>query len=1496
MKSITDLFIKRPVLAVVVNLVLVLVGLRSLAGLPLQQFPQVDSSSLVITTVYYGASAETVRGFLTTPIERVVSAVGGVDYIESSSRAGVSTVTVRLKLDHNPTAALAEVNARLQQVRAELPDEAEPPVIEVQRADRPYASFYISFSSPDRTVPEVTDYLLRRVQPLLATLEGIQRVTIEGGRLRSMRVWIDANRLAALGLAPGDVYSALRRNNYLAAVGQAKGDQVQVNLLANTDLRSVPEFENLIVVQRADAVVRLRDVARVELGAEEPEMVAKYNGTEGVYLGIWPLVGSNEIEVAGRLRAEMDRIRPSLPAGMDMRLVWDGTMFMRDALEEISKTLVETVLIVAVVVFLFVGSVRTALVPLVAMPISLIGTAAIMAALGFSLNLLTILAVVLAVGLVVDDAIVVVENVERHVREGASPTEAALAGARELVGPIIAMTITLAAVYTPIAFQGGLTGSLFLEFAITLASAVVLSGVVAVTLSPVMSARFVDPQGREARLTALVNRGFERVRRLYTRLLDGALDIRWPVAVAAVVVAVSAWPLYHYSQSELAPVEDQSHITMFFEAAPDASLPAVNRDSRDVVAAVTAFPEARFMWSLSAAWGGVGGMAARDWRERSRSTQEMYGELFGAVSQVPGLRVFPRLDPPLPTPGQYDVELVLQSAAPPEQMLETAGAVLQAGWQSGKFLYVDTDLKIDLPEARVVLDRQRIADLGLDLSGVAQELGTLFGGRYVNHFNYFDRSYKVIPQIGEADRASVAPLLDLKIRTPGGALVPVSTFARVETSAAPRVLNRFQQQNAVRIFGGVKPGVTKAEGLDVLEQAAAAAPGPQVTIDYAGESRQIKHEGSALAVTLGFAIVLIYLVLAAQFHSFRDPLIVLLGSVPLATSGALLVTFLDLTTINIYSQVGLITLVGLVAKNGILIVEFANSLQERGLDKMVAIREAALTRLRPVLMTSAATVFGHVPLVLVSGPGAEARNSIGLVLVTGMTLGTVFTLFVVPVFYALLAARHRAEAAVLAMPAGASGGGSLLAGARVTVALLVAVLLTGCAARAPYAAPDIQAPQLRQADDAHFTAAAYDPRWWHQFDDPVLSELEGAALASNVDLRVAVARVDQARAIFDEVNRDRYPRVAVGGSVDRREQAFPGFTDGRIRATTYRAGVDAFWELDVFGAVRSGIRAATASAEAFEASLADAQILVAADVARRYFELRGLQRQLSVAERTLANQRETLRLTEARRAAGVGEEQNVASAAARVAAVEATLPPIRLAIAEREHALAVLMGRRPGELGVDLTPRDYPPLATVLPIGDVADLLHRRPDVRRAERHLAAAAAREGVAAADLYPRITVTGFLGMLAGRGSLFGRADSRAFAVTPALSWAGFDLGSARARLRGAEAGTREALANYDQAVLRALEEAENALAAYRTRQERLGRLMEQASESTRAASIARVRYREGLADFLELLDAERVQLDAEQGVAAAEADVFTGVVGVYRALGGVVNAGPGGAAVR
>jgi multidrug efflux pump len=1480
--SFTDVFIKHPVLAVVVNLAIVLVGWRALAGLPVQQYPKIESSSVVVTTVYTGASAETVRGFLTTPIERVAASISGVDYLESTSRAGVSIVTVRLKLNHDSTAALAEINARLQQVRAELPAEAEPPIVEIQRADRPYASFYLSFTSEQRGVPELTDWLARTLQPQLATLAGVQRVGFEGGRPLAMRVWMDPDKLAAYGLSPGDVSSALQRNNYLAAVGQTKNELVQVNLLANTDLRTVEEFRELIVSDRGGALVRLSDVARVELGAEEPDLVAKFSQKEAVYLSVWPLIGVNEIEVAHRLRAEMERLRPTLPSDVDMQLAYDATVFMEDSLKEITKTLIETLLIVGLVVFLFLGSIRTALVPLVAMPVSIVGAAIIMMAFGFSLNLLTMLAIVLSVGLVVDDAIVVVENIERHVRAGKTRLQAALTGARELVGPIVAMTVTLAAVYAPIGFQGGLTGTLFLEFAITLAAAVIVSGIVAVTLSPMMSAHLIHPHGKEGRLTAAVNRAFEWLRRGYARALDGALGMRWGIVLAAVLVMAAAWPLARESRKELAPVEDQSHISFYLDAAPDASLEAVDAASRQVVAAVTQFPEAEFMWSLTANWGGFGGMKTVNWKDRERSTEEMFGEVYGAVSQVPGLRVFPRLDPPLPNAGQYDVELVLQSEAPLEEMLATVQQVVGAGWQSGKFLYVDTDLKIDRPEARVVIDRERIADLGLDLAGVGRELGTLMGGAYVNRFNYWDRSYKVIPQIGDENRGTVGPLLDLKIKAPDGQLVPVSSFTRIESSTAPRTLNRFQQRNAVRVFGGVLPGVTKEEGLRVLEDAAVVAGGPGVTLDYAGESRQIRTEGSAFLVTLGFALALIYLVLAAQFASFRDPLIVLLGSVPLAISGALVFSYLDMTTINIYSQVGLITLVGLIAKNGILIVQFANTLRDGGMDKMAALREAAQTRLRPVLMTSVATAAGHFPLVLVSGPGAEARNSIGIVLVAGMLIGTLFTLFVVPVFYALIAAERAPESEPEAE--GAGGRRKVRNGAAA-----VAVLAGACSVVGPdYEAPVAPVPEAWRAAEESGAAAAPAElgEWWRQLEDPVLNRLVERAAAQNLDLREALARVAAARALRGAASAERWPTVDATGSVRRSGQSENTQLGSFVRdATEYGAGFDASWELDLWGRVQRSVEAADAQ---LGASVEDARavaVTVTAETAAEYVRLRAFQRRLELARTNVELQQRTLDLVASRFEAGLVGERDLAQARTNVATTRARLPELEVGVRVAENRLAVLLGVEPGALAAELgaaRPIPVPPLEVA--VGVPADLLRRRADVRRAERLYAAEVARIGVAEGELYPRLTLLGNLGLAAEDPSDFFGAGSDVFGIGPSLRWNLFDRGATRRRIEAQDAAAQGAAARWEHTVLRALEESENAMTAFVREQLRRRALLEAATQARLAVTLAQTQYREGLSDFQTVLDSERAVADLEDTLAQSDAAIATGFIALTKALGG------------
>ncbi len=1008
MKSFTDIFIKKPVLAVVINLIILAVGYQAISRLPVRQYPRLESSAIVITTAYIGASAETVRGFITTPIEKAVSAIDGIDYIESTSTAGVSLVNVRLRLNHSSNDALAEISARLNQVRSELPAEAESPVIEIVRTDKPYATFYIAMTTETLELPRLNDYMTRELQPELQSIPGVQRAGIEGPRPLAMRVWLDRKKLEAFDVTPLEVQNALLRNNFVATVGRTKGADVQVDLVTDTDLRTPQEFRELIVRQVEGTTVRLGDIARVELGSEEPTGQAGFNGKPAIWFSIWPLPSANELDVAAALKKRMAELQPTLPAGVEMTLAYDGTYYMDRAIKEIGRTLAETIGIVALVVFLFMGSVRTVMVPLVAMPISLVGACLAILLMGFSLNLLTILAIVLAVGLVVDDAIVVVENVERHMQEGKSRLQAALVGARELVGPVIAMTITLAAVYAPIGFQGGLTGMLFREFAFTLASAVIISGIVAVTLSPIMSAKMVPEGGRQSRFQKFVNRRFDGIRRVYTGHLAFVLRMRWAVVICALLITAAAWPLYSMSKRELAPTEDEGVIFTVVFSAPDASLDYTLKAFKDVGDVFMDVPERRFLFQVAQVTGGFGGIQTVDWDKRDRSSREIHQDVFGKLMGISGVTAIAALPPPLPGAGQFDIELMVTSTDEAADMLPYAGQLVGAAFQSGKFMFADTDLKVDLPQTKLVIDREKVADLGLDLASVGRDLGVLLSGGYTNRFNYEGRSYKVIPQVEDLARQSPEKIKDdLKVRAGNGGLVRVASFVTLETTAAPRALTRFQQRNSFKIYGAVAPGATKEEALSALEDAARTILPPGYALDYAGESRQMRKESSSLVGTLGLALGLIYLVLAAQFSSFRDPLIVLLGSVPLAITGALLFTFLDFTTLNIYSQVGLITLVGLVAKNGILIVEFANHLQEQGLGKFDAVKQASATRLRPILMTAAATVFGHFPLVLVTGAGAEARNSIGIVLVSGMVISTAFTLFVVPCIYTLLAAEHK---------------------------------------------------------------------------------------------------------------------------------------------------------------------------------------------------------------------------------------------------------------------------------------------------------------------------------------------------------------------------------------------------------------------------------------------------------------------------------------------------------
>jgi len=1032
----TDTFIRRPVLAIVVNLVIIIAGLQAIRSLNVRQYPKLESATVTVRTAYIGANADLVRGFITTPLERVIAAADGIDYIESQSVQGLSTINVRLKLNFSASNALADISARVNQVRADLPPEAEIPAINIEPSDSVLAAMYLSFSSTILAENQVTDYLIRIVQPRLSAIAGVQRADILGGRTFAIRAWLKPDRMAALNVSPVQVRQALASNNYLSAVGQTKGMLFQQNLTAATDLHSVDEFKKLVIRQQNGSLVRLEDVAEVVLGSDTYDQEVRFSGQKAVFMGVWVLPNANSLDVIARVRNEIDAIRKELPTGMETSIAFDSTKYINSAIVEVQHTLFETVLIVIVVIFLFLGSLRTVLVPLVAIPVSLVGAVFLMQAFGFTLNLLTLLAVVLSVGLVVDDAIVVVENVERHIRLGKTPLEASLQGARELVGPIIAMTITLAAVYLPVGFQGGLTGSLFREFAFTLAGAVFISGVVALTLSPMMSSQLLRAEGHGTFLTRAIDRGFDFIKRTYERALDWTLGMRPAVYAVWIVLTLLIAPMYMFSPTELAPNEDQGGVFTAMDVPPNATLERLMPYTEAINKQFLATPEFDHSFQITFPTGGFGGMLVKPWEERKRSIFPIQEGLQKQLGAITGVRAPVFLPAALPSAGTFPVEFVLASTSSHEEMLRVAQQLVQEAVKSGLFAFPPvTDVRIDQAKSEIVIDRDKVASMGLSLQQVGADLSSMLGGNFVNRFNIDGRSYKVIAQIERAGRLTTDQLNDIYISGPNGRLMPLSAVATIRQGVEPRTLNRFQQLNAIKISGLAPRGLDG--GLRVLEDSAAKILPQGYRIDYTGESRQLRQESGKFLPAMGLAILLIFLVLAAQFNSFRDPLVILAGSVPLAMFGAMIFTFLKFagppglhfkltegwtTTLNIYSQVGLVTLVGLVSKNGILIVEFANAQQQKGLSKLDAVRAAAATRLRPILMTTVATVAGHFPLTLVTGAGAVARNSIGVVLVGGMSIGTLFTLFIVPSLYVLLAKDHRGEHAKLGDPALESNG------------------------------------------------------------------------------------------------------------------------------------------------------------------------------------------------------------------------------------------------------------------------------------------------------------------------------------------------------------------------------------------------------------------------------------------------------------------------------------------
>ncbi len=1005
--NFTDTFINKPVLAIVVSALILVLGLRALSDLSVRQYPKTENAVVTVSTAYYGADAQTIAGFITQPLEQAISQAQGIDYLSSTSVSGVSTITATLRLNYDANKALTQIQTQVSSVRNQLPPQAQQPVLNVLVGET-IDAMYMGYRSDTLPANSITDYLARVVKPKLDSIQGVQTAEILGGRQFALRAWLDPARLAAHNVTASDVFQAMAANNYLAAVGTTKGQMVSVDLTAGTDLHSVEDFKKLSIKQKDGAIVRLEDVANVVLGAEEYDSNVSFSGKLAVFIGIKVAPDANVLDVAKRVREAMPGIQSQLPAGLSGEIVYDGTTFITSSIQEVVKTLIEALLIVTLVIFLFLGSFRAVIIPVIAMPLSLIGTFFVMLALGYSMNLLTLLALVLAIGLVVDDAIIVVENVDRHMKEeGKTPLQSALLAARELGGPILAMTVVLVAVYVPIGFQKGLTGALFGEFAFTLAGAVTVSAIVALTLSPMMCARFFKAEQESGRFVQFIDRQFERVRGAYQRMLHGTLATFSVIVVMGLMLFGATLLLDMTSKSELAPEEDQGFLFYQLKAAPNSTAQQMIGYSQQMFEIGKALPEHQMMFQIITPGTGFGGMAFTPWSERSRSAHELQQVLQEKWSAIAGGQIFVFPLPPLPGAQGAPIQVVINTTEPFQNLNEVVQAVLKKAQDSGKFWFVDADLKIDKPQSTVVVDRDMISTLGLTQQDVGAALGAALGGGYVNYFSIAGRSYKVIPQVLQADRLNPDQVLDYYVRSPGGNVMPAATMASLKNSVVPQSISRFQQLNSATISGA--SGMSQGEALQFLRDALQEVAPSGYQIDYSGQSRQFVQESGGFGTTLLFAVIIVFLALAAQFNSLRDPIVILV-SVPMALFGAMIFVNL-IASLNIYTQVGLVTLMGLISKHGILIVQFANESQRDGMSKRDAIEHAAAVRLRPILMTTAAMVLGVLPLVIASGAGAAGRFNMGLVIATGLSIGTLFTLFVVPAFYMLLAADHHAERA-----------------------------------------------------------------------------------------------------------------------------------------------------------------------------------------------------------------------------------------------------------------------------------------------------------------------------------------------------------------------------------------------------------------------------------------------------------------------------------------------------
>lgn len=1002
-KRFTDIFISRPVLATVVSLFIFVLGIRAIFDLPVRQYPKMENTVITVSTAYPGAAAGLVQGFITTPLEKKIASAGGIDYLTSTTTQGVSTISVHVRLNYDPNIAFTNVMSKVAEAKFELPKAAEDPVI-TKSTGNTFALMYVGFSSKEMTSEQITDYISRVVQPKLETIPGVSEAEILGGNNFAMRVWLNSHRMAALGVTPADIAQSLRNNNFQSTAGSTKGKYVSLAINASTDLQTAQGFKDLVIKEKDGRLVRLKDVAHVELGSENYDSSVYFNGKQAIFMAINATPEANPLTVISQVKKALPRLQATFPPTLKENVVFDATKFIHASLYEVLKTIFEATIIVIFIIYLFIGSIRSVAIPVITIPLSLVGVFGLMLAMGYSINLLTLLALVLAIGMVVDDAIVVVENIHRHIEAGMTSLQAAYLGAKEIAFPVIAMTLTLAAVYAPIGFMGGITGALFKEFAFTLAGAVIISGVVALTLSPMMCSKILSRADLEKPLAKRIDHFFSNLKGWYERQLTGVIKFRIVIVVFAGIVLLSCVFLFMTSQKQLAPEEDQGVAWVMGRGPESTNINFTQKFTHELQSIYPKYAALQdyFVINGMSLPNTVGsGFMMKPWQDRSQTAGEIVKSLNDKLGKITGLQLQAVAPPPLPGSGLFPISFVVTSVLPLKNIFPVSQELLLAAEKSGLFLFITSDVQYDKPQVELVINREKAAQLGINMQDVALTLSTALGGNYVNRFTMEDRSYKVIPKLAQRYRLNPDDLNHIYLKTQLNKIIPLSTIAKIEHVIEPNKRTRFQQLNSVKLEGMMMPGHALSDGLTFLQEKANALFPAGVTYNYSGELRRYVQEGDSLMLAFVFSIIFIFLVLAAQFESFRDPMVVML-SVPMAICGALLPINWGLASINIYTQVGLITLIGLISKHGILMVDFANHLREsENLERSQAIIKAAGVRLRPVLMTTAAMILGVVPLIIATGAGAASRYDIGLVIASGMAIGTLFTLFVVPVMYTL---------------------------------------------------------------------------------------------------------------------------------------------------------------------------------------------------------------------------------------------------------------------------------------------------------------------------------------------------------------------------------------------------------------------------------------------------------------------------------------------------------------